>query len=97
VSVSRAALGGKLDVPTLGGGKAVIDVPSGTAHGRYLRLRGKGLKSLKRSGHGDLLVRIAVVTPPKLSDKGRKLLQEFEQLADSRTPGPRRPAEDTIR
>ena len=97
VSVSRAALGGKLDVPTLGGGKAVIDVPSGTAHGRYLRLRGKGLKGLQRSGHGDLLARIAVITPPKLSDKGKKLLQEFEQLGDSRTPAPRRPAEDTLR
>ena len=96
VSVSRAALGGKLEIPTLGGGKAVIDVPAGTAHGRYLRLRGKGLKSLKRSGHGDLLARIAVITPPKLSDKGKKLLQEFEQLAEAKTPAPRRPADDSI-
>jgi molecular chaperone DnaJ len=97
VSVSRAALGGKVDVPTLGGGRAVIDVPAGTGHGRYLRLRGKGLKSLKRSGHGDLLARIAVVTPPKLSDKGKKLLQEFEQLGDAKTPGPRRPSDDVAR
>jgi len=97
VSVSRAALGGKVEVPTLGGGKAVTDVPSGTAPGRFLRLRGKGLKSLKRSGHGDLLARIAVVTPPKLSDKGKKLLLEFEQLADAKPPAPRRPADDTIR
>jgi molecular chaperone DnaJ len=97
VSLSRAALGGKVDVPTLGGGRAVIDVPAGTSHGRYLRLRGKGLKSLKRSGHGDLLARIVVVTPPKLSDKGKKLLVEFEQLADAKPPAPRRPAEDAIR
>jgi molecular chaperone DnaJ len=97
VSMSRAALGGKVDVPTLGGGRAVIDVPAGTSHGRFLRLRGKGLKSLKRSGHGDLLARIAVVTPPKLSDKGKKLLQEFEQLAEAKPPAARRPAEDTIR
>jgi molecular chaperone DnaJ len=97
VSLSRAALGGKVDVPTLGGGRAVIDVPAGTSHGRYLRLRGKGLKSLKRSGHGDLLARIAVITPSKLSDKAKKLLQEFEQLADAKPPVPRRPAEDAIR
>jgi len=97
VSMSRAALGGKVDVPTLGGGRAVVDVPAGTSHGRYLRLRSKGLKSLKRSGHDDLLARIAVVTPPKLSDKGKKLLQEFEQLGDAKTPGPRRPSDDVAR
>jgi molecular chaperone DnaJ len=93
VSLSRAALGGKIEVPILGGGKAMVDVPAGTASGRLLRLRGKGLKSLNRSGHGDLLVRIALATPTKVSDRAKKLLQELDQLPDMKPGAPRRPAE----
>ena len=95
VSMSRAALGGKIEVPLLGSGRAQVDVPSGTQHGRFLRLRGKGLKSLKRSGHGDLLVRIALSTPTRLSDRSKKLLQELEQLPEAKPPGARRPSEDS--
>ena len=63
ISYSRAALGGKVEVPVLGGGRAMVEVPAGTTYGKFLRLRGKGLKSLKRSGHGDLLARIVIPTP----------------------------------
>ncbi len=94
ISFSRATLGGKIEVPVLGGGRAMVDVPAGAAHGKFLRLRGKGLKSLKRSGHGDLLVRVVIPTPSKISDRARKVLQEFDQLAESKVPGPRRPSDD---
>jgi molecular chaperone DnaJ len=93
ISLSRAALGGKIEVPILGGGRAAVDVPSGTPTGRLLRLKGKGIKSLNRSGHGDLLVRVVVSPPAKLSDRARRLLQELDQLPESKPPGPRRPAE----
>jgi molecular chaperone DnaJ len=96
VSLSRAALGGRVEVPILGGGKALIDVPAGTGSGRLLRLRGKGLKSLRRSGHGDLLVRVVLATPSKLSERAKKLLQEFEQLPEAKPPAPHRPAEDVV-
>jgi molecular chaperone DnaJ len=69
-------------------------VPAGAAYGKFLRLRGKGLKSLKRSGHGDLLVRVVIPTPGKISDRARKVLQEFDQLAEAKVPGPRRPSDD---
>ena len=91
VSVPRAALGGKVEVPILGGGRAAIDIPAGTNTGRLLRLRGKGLKSLQRSGSGDLLVRIVVHTPAKPGDRARKLLQEMDTLPEAKPPGPRRP------
>ena len=95
ISMARAALGGKLEVPILGGGRAAIDVPAGTQTGKLLRLRGKGLKSLQRSGTGDLLVRLVVAVPAKLSDRAKKILQELEGLPESKTPPPRRPeAED---
>ncbi len=95
IAFSKAALGGKVEVPTLGGGRAAVEIPSGTMSGRLLRLRGKGLKSLKRSGSGDLLVRVEVATPAKLSDRGKKLMQEFDSLAEAKPPAPRRPTEDS--
>lgn len=91
ISVARAALGGKVEVPLLGGGRAAVEVPSGTNTGRLLRLRGKGLKSLQRSGSGDLLVRIVVHTPAKPGDRAKKLLQELDALAEAKPPAPRRP------
>lgn len=95
ISVARAALGGKVEVPTLGGGRAVIEVPPGTEDGRLLRLRGKGMSSLKRSGRGDHLVRIAIAVPAKLTDRGKKLLTEFDQLPEAKPPAPRRPTDDS--
>jgi len=94
ISVARAALGGRIEVPTLGGGRAAIDVPAGTTPGRLLRLKGKGIRSLKRSKPGDLLVRIDLATPAKLSDRGKKLLQEFDQLPEAKPAAPRRPRDD---
>lgn len=96
ISYSRAALGGKVEVPVLGGARAMVEVPAGTTYGKFLRLRGKGLKSLKRSGHGDLLARIVIPTPNKVSDKAKKVLQELEQLSEAKVPAPRRPSEDVL-
>lgn len=92
ISMARAALGGKIEVPILGGGRAAIDVPAGAPSGKLLRLRGKGIKSLQRSGTGDLLVRLVVAVPSKLSDRAKKILNELEALPESKTPPPRRPA-----
>ncbi len=90
IGISRAALGGKVEVPTLGG-RAKVTIPQGIQSGQVLRLRGKGLKSLQRSGTGDLLVRVVVHTPTKVTDRGKALFNELEQLPDSRVPPPHRP------
>ena len=90
ISLGRAALGGKIEVPTLGG-KAKIDIPPGIQSGQVLSLRGKGLKSLQRSGAGDLLVKVTVHTPSKLSDRAKKLLAELDDLPESKSPRPHRP------
>jgi molecular chaperone DnaJ len=95
IGLARATLGGKVEVPTLGGGRAAIEIPAGTQSGRLLRLRGKGLKSLQRSRTGDLLVRIVVAVPSKVPDRAKKLLQEFESLAEQKIPPPRRPEGDS--
>jgi curved DNA-binding protein len=79
VTVTEAALGTEVEVPTLSG-RTRIKVPAGSQSGQLLRLRGKGMPRLKGGGHGDLLARIKVVTPTKLSERERELLEELKSL-----------------
>ncbi|NML14319.1 molecular chaperone DnaJ [Azohydromonas caseinilytica] len=78
VGMTLAALGGAVEVPTLGG-KAEIELPEGTQHGKTFRLRGKGVKGLRSSYPGDLYCHIAVETPVKLTEHQRKLLKELDE------------------
>lgn len=78
VGLVTAALGGSIEVPTLGG-KAEIDLPEGTQHGKTFRLRGKGIKGVRSSYPGDLYCHIAVETPVKLTEHQRKLLKELDE------------------
>ncbi|KAF1044420.1 molecular chaperone DnaJ [Xylophilus sp.] len=78
VSFITAALGGEIEVPTLAG-KAAIDIPEGTQHGKQFRLRGKGIKGVRSSYPGDLYCHIAVETPVKLTEHQRKLLRELDE------------------
>ena len=78
ISFTRAALGGEIEVPTLAG-KAAIDIPEGTQHGKQFRLRGKGIKGVRSSYPGDLYCHVSVETPIKLSEHQRKLLKELDE------------------
>ena len=78
VSITLAALGGPIEVPTLSG-TAEIDLPEGTQHGKTFRLRGKGIKGLRSSYPGDLYCHVAVETPVKLTEHQRKLLKELDE------------------
>lgn len=86
VPFATAALGGELDVPTLDG-KASVKIPAGTQNGTILKLRGKGLPRLHGGGQGQLLVRIAVEVPTKLTTEQRHKLEEFARsCGDHNTP-----------
>lgn len=74
---TQAALGAELKIPTLNG-DATIVVPPETQTGRMFRLRGKGVKSVRSTRHGDLLCRVVVETPVKLTREQRELLEKFE-------------------
>jgi molecular chaperone DnaJ len=78
VAMTSAALGGPIDVPTLGG-KAQIDLPEGTQHGKTFRLRGKGIKGVRSSYPGDLYCHVSVETPIKLTEQQRKLLKDLDE------------------
>ena len=85
VSFTSAALGGDIEVPTLSG-KASLKVQEGTQTGQQFRLRGKGVKSVRSGVTGDLVCRVIIETPVKLSKKQKKLLEEFDKtLAGSRS------------
>ncbi len=77
VGMTTAALGGAIEVPTLGS-KAEIELPEGTQHGKTFRLRGKGIKGIRSSYPGDLYCHITVETPVKLTEHQRKLLNELD-------------------
>jgi molecular chaperone DnaJ len=76
ISFVQAALGDEVDVPTLEG-KVNLRVSEGTQTGKVLRLRGKGLPSIRSSARGDQLLRIFVEVPTKLTKRQRELLEEF--------------------
>jgi molecular chaperone DnaJ len=78
VSVITAALGGSIQIPTLGG-EAEIELPEGTQHGKTFRLRGKGIKGIRSNYPGDLYCHIQVEVPVKLSEHQRKLLKELDE------------------
>src|SRR5688500_13125500 len=78
VPLTTAALGGQIEVPTLGG-KAEIDLPEGTQHGKTFRLRGKGIKGVRSSYPGDLYCHVTVETPVRLTEHQRKLMKELDE------------------
>jgi molecular chaperone DnaJ len=77
VSFPVVALGGEVDVPTLVGDPVKLRVPAGTQSGDILDLRGEGMPSVNNDRRGTLKASIQVVTPSKLSDRERELLEEL--------------------
>ncbi len=79
ISFTTAALGGDIEIPTLDG-YAKVKVPTGTQTGQMFRLRGKGIKGVRSSGHGDLICHVAVETPVNLTPRQKELLAELEAI-----------------
>ena len=78
IPFTAAALGGEMEVPTLGG-KVKLKIPEGTQTGKMFRMRGKGVKPIRGTTPGDLLCRVIVETPVKLSEAQKDILRQFEE------------------
>ncbi|MBQ2706621.1 MAG: molecular chaperone DnaJ, partial [Clostridia bacterium] len=76
ITFAEAALGGKIDVPTLEG-KEAFDIPEGTQHGDQFTLRGKGIPKVGSTSRGDLIFAVSVETPRGLSAAQKDLLRKF--------------------
>lgn len=86
ITASQAALGTTIDVPLLPSGHEEIELTPGTQSGTVVRLRGKGLPALDRSGRGDLHVLVRVVTPRRLTPEQRELYEKLAALDGVDTP-----------
>ena len=79
ISFTTAALGGDIEIPTLDG-SAKIRIPPETQTGKVFRLRGKGIKGVRASAHGDLMCHVMVETPVNLTARQKELLQELDAI-----------------
>jgi molecular chaperone DnaJ len=77
IAFTTAALGGELEVPTLDG-KVKLKIPESTQTGKMFRMRGKGVKPVRGGPQGDLICRVVVETPIKLTEQQRSLLRDLD-------------------
>jgi molecular chaperone DnaJ len=89
LSFSEAALGCKKEIPTPHGTTARIQIPEGTQTEKVLRVKGEGVSNVHGQGQGDLLVKMVVETPIRLSEKQKDLLKKFADL-ESEDNSPRK-------
>jgi molecular chaperone DnaJ len=87
LTMTQAALGGKVAVPTLDG-ELELELQPGTQPGEVRVLRGQGMPVLQGRGRGDLRLLVNVAVPTRLSEEQRRLLEEFERHVDEETYGP---------
>ena len=80
VTYAEAALGASVEIPTPDG-PVSLKVPSGTEGGKLLRVKGRGVPHLKGSGRGDLLARVKVTIPKKLTKAEREALEEYQKVS----------------
>ena len=82
IQFSTAAIGGELEIPTLNG-QVKLKIPSETQTGKIFRLRGKGVKSVRSHRQGDLMCKIVIETPVRLSKDQKALLRQFQDSFES--------------
>ncbi|MEM7487838.1 MAG: molecular chaperone DnaJ [Pseudomonadota bacterium] len=86
VSMTTAALGGEVEVPTIDGGRSRVKVPAGSQTGRQMRLRGKGMPALRGAGVGDMFIELTIETPVNLTARQKELLREFDRIDADNNP-----------
>ena len=96
VSFSQAALGAEVRVPVLDGEPEYLDIPAGTQTSKQFRIRGRGIPRLQRSGRGDMIVTVRVVTPTKLNSEQKELMRELARTFNEDTVEPQKGLFDRI-
>ena len=79
IPMTTAGLGGTIEVPTIEGGRAKVNIPAGAQTGQRLRLRDKGMTVLRSRSRGDMYIETQVEIPVHLTKRQRELLEEFDQ------------------
>ncbi len=79
VTLAEALLGAKVQVPTLTG-QVTMTIPPGSQGGQKFRLAGKGVSGVKGRAAGDQIVKLRITVPPRLDERSRELIREFDRL-----------------
>ena len=85
ISLTDAALGSAIEVPTIDGGKAKVKIPAGTQNGKQFRLKGKGMPMMRSKNYGDLYIQVLTEVPISLTKEQKNLLEQFKKLEDTKT------------
>ena len=86
ISMTTAAMGGDMEVPTIDGNKARVTIPEGTQSGKQFRLKSKGMPVLRSPQKGDMYIQVNVETPVNLSARQKDLLKQFEAEKRDNSP-----------
>jgi len=84
VLLSTAVLGGEVEIPTIKGTKLALKIPAETQNGRIFRLAGQGMPKLGTKTFGDLLAKVDVVLPTKLTAREKELFEELKKLGQEK-------------
>ena len=88
IPMTTATLGGTIEVPTIDGNRARVNVPAGTQTGQQFRLRSKGMSVLRSNARGDMYVQSQVETPVNLTKQQRELFRQFDDAGGGRSHSP---------
>ena len=89
MSTCRYLLGASILVPTVDGTNIKVEIPSGIQSGTMLRVKGRGIPSLRGSSRGDMYIRVMVETPRRLSSRAKNLMKELaSELKETTNPTP---------
>ena len=87
ITMTTAALGGRIEVPMVNGGRTRVKILEGTQTGRQFRLKGKGMPVMRSKAVGDMYIQVEVETPGNLTRKQKDILKEFDKASsDSTSP-----------
>ncbi|MFH2002233.1 MAG: molecular chaperone DnaJ, partial [Planctomycetota bacterium] len=96
ISFSQAALGANVEVPSMNS-KVVLKIPAGTQTGRTFRMKDLGMPNVYGQGKGDLLIKVKIETPRKLTPQQEKLLREFAKLEEKHVSQERKTFFDKVK
>lgn len=91
ISITQAALGADIEVPTIDGQRVKVSVPAGVQNGKMLRLRGRGVPRLRGplDQRGDMYIKLQIDVPKRLNAKAKQLMKELsEALGETNAPEP---------
>lgn len=81
ISMCCAALGGKIEIPSIDGEKIELSIAPGSQNDQVVKIKGQGMTMMRSKGRGDLFVKLRVETPVNLSAKQKELLEEFRSIS----------------